>query len=65
VDGATVKSNKISGAEYAIEMGCHNPNAAVSGNTISFAIEGIADVPAGFMGVNSFYNTSSKTGGGC
>jgi hypothetical protein len=63
LDGATVKSNKISGPAEAIGMLCHN--ATVSGNTISFAVNGLVGVPAGFTGMNSFYNTLIKTSGGC
>jgi hypothetical protein len=63
VDGATVKGNKISGPAYAINMNCHA--GTVSGNTISFAYDGILNVPAGFLGVNTFYNTLYKTAGSC
>jgi hypothetical protein len=60
VDGATVKSNKISGAHYAIGLYCNA--ATVSGNTISNADYGIMELPAGFTpGVNTFYNTGIKT----
>lgn len=63
VDGATVKGNKTSGPAYAINMNCHA--GTVSGNTISFAYNGIANAPAGFLGVNTFYNTNYKTAGIC
>ena len=59
VDGATVKGNKITGPQIGILMNCHA--GTVSGNTISFAYDGIANVPAGSLGVNTFYNTASKT----
>lgn len=58
VDGATVKANKISGALFGISVEC--TAAAVSGNTISNAEYGINGAPAGFTGVNTFYNVSQK-----
>ena len=63
VDGATVKSNRISGAEFGVDMECHA--GTVSGNTLSNVTYGISDVPSGFTGVNSFFNTPSKVSGGC
>jgi hypothetical protein len=54
VDGPTVKSNKISGANIGIDMGCHD--ATVSGNTVMLAFAALNHVPAGFKGVNSLYN---------
>jgi hypothetical protein len=54
VDGPTVKSNKISGANIGIDMGCHN--ATVSGNTIMLAFTAMNSVPIGFTGVNSLFN---------
>jgi hypothetical protein len=62
VAGATVKSNKISGPEYGIELSCL---ATASGNTISNTGYGISDVPAGSTGVNTFYSVDLKIGGGC
>jgi hypothetical protein len=59
VDGATIKSNKISGADFGIELYCHA--ATVSGNTISSGVYGLIDVPVGFTGANTFYNTGIKT----
>lgn len=58
VDGATIKSNKISGAYNGIELNCLAPT--VSGNTISNAIFGLIDVPAGFTSTNTFFNTIAK-----
>jgi len=58
VDGVTVKGNKISGPVYGIDMNCHT--GTVSGNTISFTEYGIS-ATAGSIGVNTFYNTASKT----
>jgi hypothetical protein len=54
VDGPTVKSNKISGANIGIDMGCHE--ATVSGNTIMLAFAALNNVPNGFKGVNSLFN---------
>jgi len=54
VDGATIKSNKISGAGVGINMGCHA--ATVSGNTIMLALSAFQNVPKGFTGVNSLFN---------
>jgi hypothetical protein len=54
VDGVTVKSNKISGAMFGINMECHS--GIVSGNTIMLAWVALYATPAGFKGVNSLYN---------
>lgn len=54
VDGPTVKSNKISGANIGIDMECHT--ATVSGNTIMLALAALNRVPVGFKGVNSLFN---------
>ncbi len=54
MDGAIIKSNKISGAQIGIDMGCHA--ATVSGNTIMLSLSAFNNVPAGFKGVNSLYN---------
>ncbi len=54
VDGVTVKSNKISGAQTGINMECHA--GTVSGNTIMLAYVALYAAPSGFTGVNSFYN---------
>jgi hypothetical protein len=58
VDGATVKSNKISGVSAGLDLGCRL--ATVSGNTISNSYFGILSVPAGFTGVNTFYNVFER-----
>jgi hypothetical protein len=63
VDGAKVKSNKISGGQYGIDVGCHL--GAVSGNTISGAYHGLANAPAGSTGGNTFYNVIGKFFGSC
>jgi nitrous oxidase accessory protein NosD len=59
---ATVRSNKISGAGLGINVNC--TAATVSGNTISNAGAGIAGAPAGFTGVNTFFNVGQKLEGG-
>jgi hypothetical protein len=58
VDGATVKSNKISGVSAGLDLDCRL--ATVSGNTISNSYFGILSVPAGFTGVNTFYNVFER-----
>jgi hypothetical protein len=58
VDGTTIKANKISGAYIGVELNCLAPT--VSGNTISNVIFGLSDVPAGFTGANTFFNTNTK-----
>jgi nitrous oxidase accessory protein NosD len=63
VDGAKVKSNKISGLQYGIDVGCHA--GTVSGNTISNVNYGLANAPAGSTGVNTFYNVMGKFFGSC
>jgi hypothetical protein len=55
-DDAVVKSNKIAGTYVGIELNCHT--ATVSGNTINLSAYGLDGAPAGFAGVNTFYNTS-------
>jgi hypothetical protein len=54
VDGPTVKSNRISGANIGLDMECHT--ATVSGNTIMLAHTALNNVPTGFKGVNSLFN---------
>jgi hypothetical protein len=59
VGGTTVKSNKISGATYAILLAC-SPFDVVSGNIINSADNGISNIPVGIAGVNTFFNTFYK-----
>ncbi len=61
-DQAIVKSNKIGGTWYGIDMACHN--ATVSGNTISLSVNGLGLVPSGFTGANTFYNTGVNSSHG-
>lgn len=70
--GATVSNNTIVGTDFAsyysnlaigIEFNCNA--ATVSGNVINGAETGLDQVPAGFTGVNRFYNTEFILGGTC
>jgi hypothetical protein len=54
-DQVTVKSNKISGVLYGIDMGCHP--GTVTGNIINLTSNALLSVPRGFSGVNSFFNS--------
>lgn len=59
--GATVKTNAITQTPYGIDFNCKR--GTVSGNTINGAGTGLAEVPAGFTGVNNFYNVATLTTG--
>jgi hypothetical protein len=58
-DQVTVKSNKISGVVYGIDMGCHP--GTVTGNIINLTANALLSVPRGFSGVNSFFNSASAS----
>jgi len=58
-DQATVKSNKISGVQYGIDMGCHP--STVASNTINLTASALLSVPRGFSGVNSVFNSFVAT----
>jgi len=60
-DQVTVKSNKISGVEYGIDMGCHP--GTVASNIINLTDSALLSVPRGFSGVNSVYNSFVATPG--
>jgi hypothetical protein len=62
-DQVIVKSNKISGVRYALDVGCHT--GTVTSNTISLAVAAVLDPPAGFTGVNPMYNTGFLSSGSC
>jgi hypothetical protein len=61
VPGATVETNIITQAPVGIEFQCNT--GTVSGNTINGATTGLDKVPAGFTGVNKFYNVATTTNG--
>jgi hypothetical protein len=52
-DEVSVKSNKISGPECGIDLGCHV--GTVSGNTINRSILGLIDVSSAFSGSNTLH----------
>jgi len=57
-DGANIQQNRITLASLAgVEFNCHV--ATVSNNRINDAAVGLNDVPAGFTGTNSFFNTGT------
>ncbi|HLX82557.1 MAG TPA: right-handed parallel beta-helix repeat-containing protein [Terriglobales bacterium] len=58
-DQTTVKSNKISGVQYGIDMGCHP--STVTSNTINLTASGLLSVPRAFTGINSVYNSFVAT----
>jgi hypothetical protein len=63
-DKVSVKTNKISGAECGIDLGCHV--GTVSGNTINRAIFGLVDVSSAFSGSNTLHNiTDTNDIGSC
>jgi nitrous oxidase accessory protein NosD len=62
-DGATVKSNKITGLQLGINLNCDS--ATVTGNTIVGATIGLLDAPASFAGSNSFFSTQQNVAGSC
>jgi hypothetical protein len=53
-----VKTNIITQTTIGIEINCLTDT--VSGNTINGAIRGLDYVPAGFTGVNKFYNVATN-----
>lgn len=59
-DGANIQSNRITLASVAaVEFNCHVVTA--NGNRINDAAVGFNDVPAGFTGMNTFFNTGTIT----
>lgn len=58
-DQVTVKSNKISGVQYGINMGCHP--GTVASNIINLTTSALLSVPRGFTGVNSVFNSFTAT----
>lgn len=57
-DGANIQSNRITLASVAaVEFNCHVVTA--NGNRINDAAVGLNDVPAGFTGTNTFFNTGT------
>lgn len=65
VGGVTVKGNGISyTVGNAIEFNCTTSDT-ITGNIIIDANVGLDKVPAGFAGLNTFYNVNTKQTGGC
>ena len=58
-DNVTIKTNKISGVLYGIDMGCHP--GTVTANTINLSASGLLSVPRTFTGVNSVFNSPVTT----
>jgi hypothetical protein len=57
-DGANIQQNRITLASLAgVEFNCHV--VTVSNNRINDAAVGLNDVPAGFTGTNTFFNTGT------
>jgi hypothetical protein len=64
-NNVTVKGNGVAySLGSAIEFNCTTGDT-VTGNTVNNAATGLDKVPANFTGSNIFYNTGTRTTGGC